>query len=51
LLTLEEFSTTRLKGTEQEAINLKLIRDSHEECKQGAAIQLGKLVCLAQKTK
>jgi hypothetical protein len=49
LLTLQEFSTTKLNGTEQEATNLTLIGESHVECKQGAAIQLGKLICIAQK--
>lgn len=46
---MEEFSTTRLKGTEQEKTNLRLIKESYEESKIGAAIQLGKLVCVAQK--
>jgi hypothetical protein len=49
LLTLEEFSSARLVGTEQQAENLRLIRESHAEMKKGAAIQLGKLVCIARK--
>ncbi|CAG8971543.1 hypothetical protein HYALB_00005439 [Hymenoscyphus albidus] len=49
LLTLEEFSTTKLRGTEQETTNLRLIKEAYEESKLGAVIQLGKLVCIAQK--
>jgi hypothetical protein len=49
MTTIEEFSVTGLKDTEQREKNLKLIQASHEECQRGAAIRQGKLVCVARK--
>ncbi|OCK76824.1 S-adenosyl-L-methionine-dependent methyltransferase [Lepidopterella palustris CBS 459.81] len=50
IVTLEEFFTTVVKDAEQAERNLALIQESHLECKKGAAIRLGKLICIARKT-
>jgi hypothetical protein len=49
LTTIEEFSTTGLKDAAQASRIGGLIRESHGECKNGAAIRRGKLVCIARK--
>ncbi|KAF3397570.1 hypothetical protein DPV78_007261, partial [Talaromyces pinophilus] len=51
LLTLEEFSRTRLQDTDVGVKNLRLIQQSYKECLQGVTIELGKLALIAKMPK
>jgi hypothetical protein len=48
-MTIEECSKTGLRDAAQAEKNLALIRDSHDECKRGAVVRRGKLICITQK--
>ncbi|KAL1986118.1 hypothetical protein VTN96DRAFT_7015 [Rasamsonia emersonii] len=48
--TLTEFAGKKLPKDSKEAIWLsRILEQAHEECKNGAAIHMGKLICVAQK--
>lgn len=48
--TLTEFAGKKLPKESKEAVWLsRTLEQAHEECKSGAAIHMGKLICVAQK--